>query len=360
MNPVVETITWAELIGAGDLNELFEDMSFQQLMQYTEPRRIARANTVKGPPLRLASGDDSVYWNFNFKSFPSTTGKRHHGYIKFKKPRRGKPLSRLDCVVDCTCPDYKFRWAWANKQRGASIVGNQSMNRAINRAPRITNPSSIPGLCKHIVAMKDYLDGMMSDQWFDDHAVNHGQVPRMMKRLMKYADNRWINSDGDAEDMDREAEVQATVNARNQGALPSGQLPTDAPLRPHGTSNMAPGLDNIDTDPDDQELDQANESTVDKIRMNSIDESITTIKEMEEEVVAAQPAGAPVGGEDEALTLLRSIDSNLSELKAELVPEPEPESEVPELGDEEEELTDPAIDELAPPAIDDDPNQPAV
>ena len=129
MNPVVETISWEELfttglfeglievIGEDNFRELYEDMSFQQLMQYSEPRRIARANTVKGPPLRIASDDDNVYWNFNFKSFPSTTGKRHHGYIKFKKPRRGKPLNRLDCVVDCTCPDYKYRWAWANKQR---------------------------------------------------------------------------------------------------------------------------------------------------------------------------------------------------------------------------------------------------
>lgn len=45
------------------------------------------------------------------------------------------------------CPDFKYRWAWANKQRGSSRVGPGSLNQAWNRAPRVTNPTGRPGLC---------------------------------------------------------------------------------------------------------------------------------------------------------------------------------------------------------------------
>lgn len=45
------------------------------------------------------------------------------------------------------CPDYRYRWAWSNKQRQSSVVGPQSLNQAWNKAPRKTNPSGAPGLC---------------------------------------------------------------------------------------------------------------------------------------------------------------------------------------------------------------------
>ena len=62
-------------------------------------------------------------------------------------------------VAVANCPDYRYRWAWAVKQRGSSRVGPQSLNQAWNRAPRITNPSAKPGLCKHILALRNYLYG---------------------------------------------------------------------------------------------------------------------------------------------------------------------------------------------------------
>lgn len=84
---------------------LLERMTFDQLFRVSDPKRITRSSTVKGPPLEIDSYQDSAYYAFNFKSFPSTTGLRHRGYVKFIKPRnaRQKPLQHVDCVVDCTC-----------------------------------------------------------------------------------------------------------------------------------------------------------------------------------------------------------------------------------------------------------------
>jgi hypothetical protein len=62
-------------------NLLLERMSFKQLLAVSDPRRVTRSLTVRGPPLKIRAYQDAVYWAFNFKSFPSTTGLRHHGYV---------------------------------------------------------------------------------------------------------------------------------------------------------------------------------------------------------------------------------------------------------------------------------------
>lgn len=131
--------------------QLQERLSFDKLFRISDPKRVYRSFTVKGPPLEIDSYQDTVYYIFNFKSNPSTTGLRHRGYIKFFKPvgknPQDVPLQHLDCLVDCMCPDYRYRWAWSNKQRQSSVVGPKSLNQAWNRAPKITNPTNKPGLC---------------------------------------------------------------------------------------------------------------------------------------------------------------------------------------------------------------------
>ena len=195
---------------------LFEDMTFDQLFRYSEPKRVKRSTTVRGPPLEIQGNSDTVYHVFNFKSFPSTTGLRHHGYVRFKKPAQGnprKPLQHIPCEVDCTCPDFRYRWAWADKQRGASRVGKQSMNQAHNRAPRITNPDNIPGLCKHILAARDYIYGMLAK--FPGGEPDTGEK---LAQLVKYADKRWANFDTlMAKAKDQEKWFTAVKAAVNQG-----------------------------------------------------------------------------------------------------------------------------------------------
>lgn len=133
-------------------------------MRISEPKRIARAATARSkqtPVLaQIDATDDESAYTFKFRCYPSATGRTHNGHIMFYRPRNpNTKLEKLECSIDCECPDFRYRWAWANKQRGSSRVGPQSLNQAWNRAPRITNPGARPGLCKHLLALKNYIYG---------------------------------------------------------------------------------------------------------------------------------------------------------------------------------------------------------
>lgn len=200
---------------------LTEVLTFDQLFRYSEPKRVKRASTVRGPPLEIQGNSDAVYHSFNFKSFPSTTGLRHHGFIRFMKPRLGnprKPLQHIPCEVDCTCPDFRYRWAWADKQRGAARIGKQSMNQCINRAPRKTNPGNVPGLCKHILACRDYIYGLLAK--FPGREPDTGEK---LTQLVAYGKKRWDNFDtlmAKAKDQEKwYAAVKAAINQGQGGNL---------------------------------------------------------------------------------------------------------------------------------------------
>jgi hypothetical protein len=140
-----------------------ERLNFDQLFAFSEPKRVLRSKTVRGPNLKIESYADSMYYFFNFKSYPSTTGERWKGYIKFYKPDDSDtPIEKIDCLVDCGCPDYRFVYAYANYQRDAGDIGPDSINQCIDRAPRIKNPRGIPGLCKHLLALRNFLYGQDS------------------------------------------------------------------------------------------------------------------------------------------------------------------------------------------------------
>ena len=194
---------------------LVERLTFDQLFRYSEPKRVYRSLTVRGPPLEIDSYQDAVYYIFNFKSNPSTTGLRHRGYIKFFKPKRknpqGVPLQHLECLVDCECPDFKYRWAWSNKQRQSSVVGPGSLNQAWNRAPKITNPGSHVGLCKHLLATRNYIYGLLSS--FPNQVPDTAQK---LDKLTQHANTRWANFPAELDAAKkRDAELRRRRQLRN-------------------------------------------------------------------------------------------------------------------------------------------------
>ena len=207
---------------------LCERLTFDKLFRMSEPKRIDRSFSVKGPPLEIDSYQDVVYYAFNFKSNPSTTGLRHKGYVKFFKPRnpKSKPLQHLECLVDCTCPDYRYRWAWTNKQRGSGVVGPNSLNQAWNKAPRRTNPAGHSGLCKHILAARSYIYWLLSEFTGDEP-----DTAEKLNKLTKYAKKRWTDFPGAmaaAKERDKEmARIRALRNI-------SGRLPEPEPEEPAG------------------------------------------------------------------------------------------------------------------------------
>lgn len=171
---------------------LVERLTYRQLYALSDSGRKERSRTVSGPALVVDSYQDSSYYVFDYKSNPSTTGLRHKGYIKFIRPQnRSVPKGEdIECVVDCSCPDYKFRFAWANKQRGSGVVGPNSLNQAWNRAPRITNPTGRPALCKHLLALADSIFGWMVE--FRGNPEG-GTINVGLDRLTKRMQRRWVN-----------------------------------------------------------------------------------------------------------------------------------------------------------------------
>jgi hypothetical protein len=214
-------------------------LTFDRLFQVSDPKRVTRSFDVKGPPLDIDAYRDSVYYAFNFKShITNTTGLRHRGYVKFFRPRSNvpTPLQHLPCIVDCTCPDYRYRWAWANKQRGSGVVGPRSMNQSLNRAPRITNPQARPGLCKHILAVRDYIYGLLSRFEGDEPDTSY-----KLDKLLKYASKRWADFPGQmAAAREREALFRRNAQRRNVAGPPP--VPAPEPAAPAEVPGEAPEL----------------------------------------------------------------------------------------------------------------------
>lgn len=138
---------------------LVERMSFTDLFKSSTPARKDRAKGMKSQSLPVMASRGPKHWNFRFTSAPSnnTTGKSWKGRIGFPKSTGVARPDRLMCEVDCECPDYKYRWAWANNRKDAGPIGFGSFNKCIDQAPRETNPTNRPGLCKHLLALKDGL-----------------------------------------------------------------------------------------------------------------------------------------------------------------------------------------------------------
>lgn len=122
------------------------------------------------------------------------------------------------------CHDFKYRFAWIVKQKGSSTVGARSMNQALNRAPRITNPTGKPGLCKHLLALKEYIYGLYSN--FPDSQRQF--TPQVMDKMVKYANNKWVNMDTELERARvRDQRAAAIRAARNRGQEMPPPIETD-------------------------------------------------------------------------------------------------------------------------------------
>lgn len=141
---------------------LSEKMTFSQLFNSSDRARKNRAKDVRVTKLPVLSSRRGIYWDFRYKSNPSSTGERYRGRIIFRKTTKSNNADDLPCLVDCSCPDYKYRWAYANDKKEAGVLGPNSLNQANGaapdpQAPPHMNPRAKPGLCKHLLALKTAL-----------------------------------------------------------------------------------------------------------------------------------------------------------------------------------------------------------
>lgn len=143
---------------------LMEKMTFRQLLSRTDGGRLDRGRRMRVRSLAGSANEDEEQWNFGYKSDRDhiTTMKPHVGRISFEKDayiryKNKRSMDEVVCKVDCSCPDYKYRWAYANAAQDAGEVGVDTLNKSNGNPPVKTNPGRKPSLCKHLVALKDYL-----------------------------------------------------------------------------------------------------------------------------------------------------------------------------------------------------------
>lgn len=367
-----DPFTFGELlaVGSAGARSLFERMSFDQLMGMSDPKRIARSATVRVPPLKFDAYKDQEAYYFNAKSAPSTTGLRHKGYVKVFKPKDpNTPLEKVDCEVDCQCPDYKFRWAWANKQRGSSKVGPNSLNQAWNQAPRKTNPKGRPGLCKHIISTRDYIYGQFrsfaSDQEYDT-------TTSKLDRLVKQSQKRWTDYPGEvAKAKERDQAIQQSIKRATElraqknpwllpQAQPSARADAGSPALTPGASSASKSVAGKTAKTLDPELPASGSAKAAAAAKKAGDDSIAAwrarrseesrvsrgmpkkllelMEDLEKTLPAAtagQPGAAPTEEESEDLRLLREIRDIVRHLAGDDLP--------PDLAKEDEPLSEPGI-----------------
>lgn len=175
---------------------LTEVMTFRQLFAKTDGGRRDRGNRMRVRSLAGTASEDSENWNFGYKSANDhiTTGKSHMGRISFGKDayRRYKNKKSMDeviCKVDCSCKDYRYRWAYANAAQQAGDIGVNSLNKCNGNPPNKTNPRRKPSLCKHLVSLKDYLRTKLEEQQGDLGSRLSGIVRENPTFLVEYEDN---------------------------------------------------------------------------------------------------------------------------------------------------------------------------
>lgn len=128
-------------------------LNLPQLVKLSEPLRKVNSKFVKvvgyktgmdkkGIPTAVAKTYTDLEYNVHHKVV-RTSSTRYISSVKFLD-RKHKWVQ-----VSCSCPDYLYRWEYANHMHGASeiIFGNGEPAGA-------TNPENRPGLCKHLLALR--------------------------------------------------------------------------------------------------------------------------------------------------------------------------------------------------------------
>ena len=152
-----------------------ERMSFRSLLASSEHGRKSRGRqNVNARPMRVTTMDGKEAWTFSYKSNPSSTGERWHGYIQFLKENVSEKdnAEDLDCRVDCDCPDYRYRYAYNNAQANAGRIGKSpdwrygNQNNGQKWKPRSQGGVGDygVGLCKHLCALSEFLKTNISPE----------------------------------------------------------------------------------------------------------------------------------------------------------------------------------------------------
>ena len=181
-------------------HKIEENMTYDELTKLTSntPRspndntnRIDRSKNVRVRSIPVSIEEGLEQWNFRYKSNLGTgdPGNPLEGHITFLKGEVEKDddAQQLECKVDCSCPDYKYKFAYNNAKQGASDIGAESLNKCINRSPQPAYNIG-EGLCKHLCALSRYLQTKIGIQRPSNLFETIGEIARQGPFNITYYD----------------------------------------------------------------------------------------------------------------------------------------------------------------------------
>ncbi len=115
-------------------------MSFADLYDDTDDERIFKSKLpgMRVRPMAISMENGNETWNFGYTSGEKSEWERyrekvgHKGRIIFFKDtvEPDDNAEDLECMVDCDCRDFKYRFAYVDAQQDASMIGPGSLNKA--------------------------------------------------------------------------------------------------------------------------------------------------------------------------------------------------------------------------------------
>ena len=129
-------------------------MKLDGLVRYTD--RVRKSNAAYVRVVAFKAGRNKKGLAVAIAKTYTRLKKSHTGRITPDPNRDSRYVSSitfkdksLNVKVSCSCPDYMYRWEFANAQRGVSDIYYCN-----GEPPDITNPGHKPSLCKHLYALR--------------------------------------------------------------------------------------------------------------------------------------------------------------------------------------------------------------
>ncbi len=131
-------------------------MTLKQLQLYTTRDRalLSREVQVTGIQKKMIKpAQRRKVIATTFSPFNPKTGARISKPPRYKTEieslaEENKPISKSYVRVSCSCGDWWSHWEYAVNKKGAAEIKYSN-----GEPPVVTNPSMIPGMCKHLYAL---------------------------------------------------------------------------------------------------------------------------------------------------------------------------------------------------------------
>jgi len=131
--------------------------TLKQLLNRTDPERKQRAIYVKVIRAKFGRHKDSGNAFIAAQTYSRMRVSADGRLVRNTDPHRYLTMftfvdKKLNVIASCSCGDQTFRWEWANANKGASEIEYSN-----GEPPNVTNPTYKVGMCKHQVALLEFI-----------------------------------------------------------------------------------------------------------------------------------------------------------------------------------------------------------